>query len=184
MLWLDGEDITGLGPHDLVERGLCHIPEGRGIFPSLSVRENLRLFARRAGLDDEGHRRAAEALPILERRADQPAGTLSGGEQQMLALARAYLTQPRYVLLDEVSMGLAPRMVDEIFEFLAHLVDLGCALLLVEQYIERALAIADVAYVLRKGQVAFAGQPAELDTARLAAEYLGDSAADHAAARG
>lgn len=173
---LDGHDVTGLGPHALVARGVCHVPEGRGIFPTMTVRENLRVFARRTahgeGLDEVG-----DLFPVLGRRAGQAAGTLSGGEQQMLALARAYITEPRYVLLDEVSMGLAPTIVDEIFRILGQLVERGCALLLVEQFVDRALAMADIAYVLRKGRVAFAGQPGELDVAGLTADYLGDPAA-------
>lgn len=171
---LDGVDVTGLAPHVRTAHGLCLIPEGRGIFPGLSVRDNIRTFVKRDA--DDAFAQAAEVFPVLGRRADQLAGTLSGGEQQMLALSRAYVTEPRYVLLDEVSMGLAPKIVDEIFEFLGHLASLGCALLIVEQYVQRALGMADIAYVLRKGRVAFAGEPGEIDVDQLSAEYLGATA--------
>ena len=167
---IDGEPVPA-SAHRLQRLGLCHVPEGRGVFPMLTVRENLALYARSGG--DDPVAVAADAFPILGRRADQLAGTLSGGEQQMLALARAYVTEPRFVLLDEVSMGLAPQLVEQIFEFLARLAGRGCALLLVEQYVHQALAMADIAYVLRRGRLAFAGEPGELDTDRLAAEYLG-----------
>ena len=170
-LWLDDEEVTGCSPHALVARGVCHVPEGRGVFPNLTVRENLDLFV--GGSVDDPVGVAADAFPILGRRATQLAGTMSGGEQQMLALARAYLFEPRYVLLDEVSMGLAPIIVDEVFVFLDRLAASGCALLLVEQYVERALAMADFVYVLNRGRVGFAGEPHEIDAAELAAEYLG-----------
>jgi branched-chain amino acid transport system ATP-binding protein len=112
----------------------------------------------------------------LGERLRQVAGTMSGGEQQMLALARAYVQNPKVVLLDEVSMGLAPRIVDEIFEFLHRLAEAGAALLLVEQYVTKALALADYVYLLHRGQVAFVGEPGELDGEDLFARYLGYSA--------
>jgi branched-chain amino acid transport system ATP-binding protein len=117
---VDRKDMTGRSPHELVAAGVCHIPEGRGIFRSLTVKENLLLQAL-GGDDEEALERATAAFPLLAARMRQIAGTLSGGEQQMLALARAYVQRPRVVLLDEVSMGLAPRVVDEIFEFIARL---------------------------------------------------------------
>ena len=168
---LDGEDVTGAAPDRLVRRGVCHIPEGRGVFPSLSVRDNLRVFAEPG--DDEGIDRAIAAFPRLGERLNQVAGTMSGGEQQMLALARATVRRPRVVLLDEVSMGLAPRIVDVIFEFLTRLAAQGCSLLLVEQYVEKALAVADVVYVLSRGETSFAGDPAELEGEDVFAKYLG-----------
>ena len=168
---LDGEDVTGEAPDRLVRRGVCHIPEGRGVFPSLTVRDNLRVFAEPG--DDEGIARAIDAFPRLGERINQVAGTMSGGEQQMLALARATVRMPRVVLLDEVSMGLAPRIVDEIFEFLGRLAAQGCSLLLVEQYVEKALAVADVVYVLARGEISFAGDPAELEGEDVFAKYLG-----------
>jgi branched-chain amino acid transport system ATP-binding protein len=175
-LLVDGADQTGTTPEGLCRRGICHVPEGRGVFPSLTVRENLRLFSAAA---DEGEAldRAVDAFPRLGERLGQPAGTMSGGEQQMLALARAYLGRPRFVLLDEVSMGLAPRVVDEIFAFLARLAADGVALLLVEQYVSKALALADHVYTLARGRITFAGEPAELAGDDVFARYLGSSVA-------
>jgi branched-chain amino acid transport system ATP-binding protein len=169
---IDGEDVTGLPPHKLVEKGVCHVPEGRGIFCSLTVRENLLLQARK-GDEDAALDRAVQAFPRLGERMNQLSGTMSGGEQQMLALARAYVQQPRFVLLDEVSMGLAPLIVDELFEFLAMLARNGASLLLVEQYVARALDVADYVFLVNRGEVVFAGQPAELDADALAERYVG-----------
>jgi len=178
-LVVDGEDITGESADALVKRGVCHVPEGRGIFRSLTVRENLRVFA--GSDDDEAFDRAVEAFPRLGERMTQVAGTMSGGEQQMLALARATVRPPQVVLLDEVSMGLAPRIVDDIFVFLEGLARQGCSLLLVEQYIEKALGIADYVYILSRGTVQFAGDPDELDVADVFAKYLGIDVGGHAA---
>ena len=175
---LDGQDATGSRPHQLAARGVCHVPEGRGVFPSLTVRENLFLQAGsggRGGLD-----KAVDAFPRLGERLNQTAGTLSGGEQQMLALARAYIAEPRVMLLDEVSMGLAPKIVDEIFEFLHRLTTEGASLLLVEQYVTRALALADYVYIMNRGQIAYRGEPSELAEEDVFARYLGtDVGAGH-----
>jgi branched-chain amino acid transport system ATP-binding protein len=171
---LDGTDVTHASAVDLCRRGVCHVPEGRGVFRSLTVRENLVLQARqedRAALD-----LVMETFPVLGNRMRQLAGTMSGGEQQMLALSRAYLSNPRIVLLDEVSMGLAPSIVDEIFVFLEQLARSGAALLLVEQYVARALRLADLVYILNRGRVVFAGEPVELEDDDLFARYLGDLA--------
>ncbi len=168
---LDGEDVTRCAPNQLVKRGVCHVPEGRGIFPSLSVRENLILQSI-PGTESESVEKAVSAFPRLGERLIQQAGTMSGGEQQMLALARAYVQNPRFVLLDEVSMGLAPKIVDEIFEFLQVLAAQGASLLLVEQYVTRALAAADYVYLLDRGTVTFAGEPGELDADALAEQYI------------
>jgi branched-chain amino acid transport system ATP-binding protein len=169
---LDGHDVTRCTPHELVERRLCHVPEGRGVFPNLTVSENLIMQSRPAD-ESEAIERAVSAFPKLGQRLTQLAGTMSGGEQQMLALARAYVQSPRFVLLDEVSMGLAPLIVDAIFEFLAILAAEGASLLLVEQYIARALEIADYVYLLNRGEVAFAGEPSELEGTDVFQTYVG-----------
>jgi branched-chain amino acid transport system ATP-binding protein len=171
-LMINDTDVTGLSPHELVGHGICHVPEGRGVFPSLTVRDNLTLQS--AGSDEDAAvERAVSAFPRLGERRSQVAGTMSGGEQQMLALARAYVQRPSVVLLDEVSMGLAPKVVDEIFEFLSLLRSQGTSLLLVEQYVTRALAAADYVYLLNRGQITFAGEPSELDDADVFANYVG-----------
>ncbi|HVU72888.1 MAG TPA: ABC transporter ATP-binding protein [Mycobacteriales bacterium] len=171
-LTLDGADVTRLTPHELVARGICHVPEGRGIFPSLTVRDNLILQSAK-GEESQSIERAVSAFPRLGERLSQVAGTMSGGEQQMVALARTYVQHPTVVLLDEVSMGLAPKIVDEIFAFLELLRGQGASLLLVEQYVTRALAAADYVYLLNRGEVAFAGEPSELDDADVFASYVG-----------
>ena len=171
-LLLDGEDLTARPPHELAHRGVCHVPEGRGIFPPLTVAQNLELFSP-PGRERESLERACEVFPILGDRRSQVAGTMSGGQQQMLALARSYITNPSVVLLDEVSMGLAPIIVDEIFEFLERMAATGTALLLVEQYATKALAIADYAYILGRGAVTFAGDAAELEGEDVFQRYLG-----------
>jgi branched-chain amino acid transport system ATP-binding protein len=169
---LDGQDVTHATPHALCAKGICHVPEGRGIFPSLSVRDNLVLLSK-PGTEKQAAERAVSAFPRLGERLSQLAGTLSGGEQQMLALARTYIQNPRIVLLDEVSMGLAPTIVDEIFEFLRLLAAQGSSLLLVEQYVTRALEAADFVFLMNRGQIAFAGETGEVDVDALAAEYVG-----------
>lgn len=171
-LMLDGRPVTGWSPAKLAQAGICHIPEGRGVFRNLSVKDNLVLQAA-AGEEDDAIARAVDAFPILGQRLEQRAGTLSGGEQQMLALTRAYVSRPRLVLLDEVSMGLAPRIVDEIFAFLRRLAAEGAALLLVEQYVHRALAESDYVYLLHRGRIDFVGEPGELADEEVFARYLG-----------
>jgi branched-chain amino acid transport system ATP-binding protein len=173
---IDNEPIDGLPPHQRLRRGLALVPEGRRLFAGMTVRENL--LAGTHALDDAARRSANltqvfELFPMLAERQRQIAGTLSGGEQQMLALARAYVQTPTMVLLDEVSMGLAPRVVDEIFEFLRLLAREGASLLLVEQYVTKALALADYVYLLHRGEIAFAGEPGELDGTDLFARYMG-----------
>jgi len=171
-LRVDDVDVTGDSAAAIARLGVCHVTEGRSVFPTLTVQENLRLFARR-GEEAEAVERAIAAFPKLGQRGRQVAGTMSGGEQQMLALARAYVSRAPVVLLDEVSMGLAPIIVDEIFDFLGKLVADGAALLLVEQYVSKALAIADHVYILSRGRLVFCGEPSELDGAELTRQYLG-----------
>lgn len=174
---IDGVDVTNQSPYKLVSKGVCHVPEGRGIFPSLTVRENLLVQSTR-GREASAVERAVAAFPRLGQRLSQRAGTMSGGEQQMLALARAYVQRPSIVLLDEVSMGLAPKVVDEIFVFLGRLAAEGVSLLLVEQYVTRALGAADYVYLLNRGEVVFAGEPSELSDEAVFASYVGSAAAE------
>lgn len=171
-LVIDGHDVTGASPHRLAQFGICHIPEGRGIFSNLTVRDNILIHAGKTDLS-QAIDKAVSAFPILGRKIGQLAGSLSGGQQQMLALSRAYVTDHRYILLDEVSMGLAPVVVDEIFAFLSELAVQGRALLLVEQYVTRALELADYVYLISRGHIDFAGEPTELDTTSLMEQYMG-----------
>jgi branched-chain amino acid transport system ATP-binding protein len=169
-----GDEMTRKQPFQRARAGLCLIPEGRGIFPNLSVRENLRLQVP-AGGNGRGYDPALEAFPVLGERLGQKAGSLSGGQQQMLALSRCFLADPKIALLDEVSMGLAPRIIDEIFEALLKLSKRGVSLLLVEQYVNRALSAADRLYVLGRGAVTFSGTPSEIDEDELMRRYVGDT---------
>ena len=168
---IDLTDVTGSSAQQRAKAGICLIPEGRGIFRSLSVRDNLQLFrptwAEKSSIDS-----IAEIFPILGGRLNQTAGTLSGGEQQMLALSRAFLSEAQVVLVDEVSMGLAPKLVDQVFEILARISAEGVSVLLVEQYVSRALEIADYAYVLSRGQIVLAGTTDQIDHADIAGTYL------------
>jgi branched-chain amino acid transport system ATP-binding protein len=166
-----GRGITRTAAHTRARRGICLIPEGRGIFRRLSVRENLVVQAD-AGAAKAAVERAAELFPVLGQRLDQQAGTLSGGEQQMLALARAFVTDAPLVLADELSMGLAPVIVDQIFDAIGVLRDEGRSVLLVEQYVERAVGVADYVYILNKGRVVFTGLPAECSSSAVFARYL------------
>jgi branched-chain amino acid transport system ATP-binding protein len=168
---IDGDDVTAEQPSRRAQRGVCYIPEGRAVFPSLSVRDNLRLYAN--GSVGDPVEVGVDAFPQLGTRLNQLAGSLSGGQQQMLALARTWITRPEYILLDEVSMGLAPKLVTEIFDFLRRLSGSGAGLLVVEQYVKKVLEIADLVYVLQKGRIAYVGPPAELDVDAIAATYLG-----------
>ncbi|HYH49684.1 MAG TPA: ABC transporter ATP-binding protein [Acidimicrobiia bacterium] len=174
-LLLDGRDVTGWASHRLAAQGVCHVPEGRGIFRALSVKDNIRLQANPA-LDRDPVSAVVHAFPRLGERLGQRAGTMSGGEQQMLALSSAYVAGSETVLLDEVSMGLAPKIIDEIFSYLHRLASQGAALLLVEQYVGRALALADFVYILNKGRVQFVGEADELSEEQILASYLGVNA--------
>jgi len=161
----DGRKINGMHGHEVVQAGICHSPEGRRIFPRMTVSENLDLgaFTRKDKEAIAGDReRVLELFPRLRERIDQKAGTLSGGEQQMLAVGRALLGKPRLLLLDEPSMGLAPVLVDLIFDTIHTIRDQGITVLLVEQNALAALEIADYAYVLESGSLSLQGPASEL----------------------
>ncbi len=162
---LDGADVTGLPPEALARRGLGLVPEGRRIFASLTVAENLLLGAAAHGAAAERRARRADLearFPILAERAGQKAGLLSGGEQQMLAVARALIAAPRLLLMDEPSLGLAPQLVERVFDLIAQLRRDGLTILLVEQNVPMSLEIADHAVVLAQGRVALAGAPRDI----------------------
>jgi len=171
-----GGDVTRRPANARARAGLCLIPEGRGVFADLTVRENLRLQVPPWG-DGEDLDRAIKAFPVLGERLGQRAGSMSGGQQQMLALARCWLARPSCVVLDEVSMGLAPRVVDEIFAALQQLATEGVALLLVEQYVDRALAMADRVQLLDRGRTAYAGPADGIDREAVLRGYLGATVA-------
>jgi branched-chain amino acid transport system ATP-binding protein len=169
---LAGEDLTGRSPYVYVRRGVCHLPEGRGIFPSLTVQENLTIQSRGRPLGD-ATAEATELFPVLGSRLKQTAGSLSGGEQQMLALSRAYITKPKVVLVDEASLGLAPIMVDKIYEALAELVTRGMSVIVVEQYVQKALSLAKTVYILSRGEIIHQGPADQIDTDEIYQRYLG-----------
>jgi branched-chain amino acid transport system ATP-binding protein len=170
-------DISGWPSHRVCDLGLGQVAEGRQVFPTLSVAENLDIGAmlpRARALRGKNRERVLRLFPVLAERARQPAGTLSGGEQQMLAIARALAIGPKALLLDEPSMGLAPKLVDEIFAIVADERARGTSILLVEQNARRALALADRGYVMERGRIVLSGTGAELATHRdVVAAYLG-----------
>jgi len=169
---IDGGDVTARSPQDRTRRGLCLIPEGRGIFRSLTVRENLELFRPSRGAAAGDLDGVIDVFPVLGQRIGQVAGTMSGGEQQMLALSRAFLASPRVVMVDEVSLGLAPKMVDQIFEVLTGLARRGVCLLVVEQYVRRALELADHVYLLSRGEVVLSGSTGDVSYQDVVGAYL------------
>jgi branched-chain amino acid transport system ATP-binding protein len=174
----DGTDITGWSAHRASRAGIAYVPEGRGIFPHLSVLENLRTMLRHAVPKDEradALERAVTTFPILAERRRQAAGTLSGGEQQMLALARVLAAPPRLLVADEMSLGLAPKMVDLVFESLQRARAQGVTVLIVEQFVTRALAYADQALIMRRGRVEWHGASSDAGH-KLLAGYLGEEA--------
>lgn len=174
---LGGRDLTTLSATKVRRAGLVHVPEGRGVFPNLTVVENLRMglvadkAARASGLD-----RAFEIFPALAERRRQPAGTLSGGEQQMLSLARALMVVPQLIIADEMSLGLAPKLVDVLFESLGRARAAGVSVLMIEQFAGRALEFADQCLIMRRGQVSWSG-PADAAGEELLRRYLGEATA-------
>ena len=172
-----GESTAGLGAWDLVARGLIMVPEGRGTFARMTITENLQMgaYVRRDAQVKQDMERVFELFPRLKERALQLAGTMSGGEQQMLALGRALMAKPRLLLLDEPSMGLSPLMVDKVFEVISDIHRQGTTILLVEQNASRALSLANRGYVMDSGEITMAG-PAQqlLQDPRVRAAYLGE----------
>ncbi len=167
---LEGRRIDGLAAHRIARLGVCHIPEGRGIFPGLTVEENLLM----QGATDEATTRVTKVFPFLAKRGGRRAGTLSGGQQQMLALARALVTDAKLLMFDEPSLGLAPVLVEELYRVIERLRDEGRTILLVEQYVSRAIALAELVTVLAQGRVVFTGEPGEIPHAGdLLGSYLG-----------
>ena len=181
---LDGTSLKGRAPNAIARGGIVHVPQGRGIFPTLKVDETLRLACAMAGIRrGEIDARVDDIYAIFTRlheRRDQFAGTLSGGEQQMLAIARGLIMKPRLLLIDEMSQGLAPTIVQALFDIVRALPEQGVSVLIVEQFVTHALAVASRAYVLEKGEVAFAGNAAVLarDEEFVKGSYLGEGAVD------
>ena len=173
-----GRSLKGQGPWDLVRQGLVMVPEGRGVFTRMTIIENLQMGAYlrndKAGIAADIER-MFELFPRLRERKDQLAGTMSGGEQQMLAMGRALMSRPKLLLLDEPSMGLSPIMVDKIFEVVKSVYDQGMTVMLVEQNASRALAMADRGYVMDSGLITMSGKASEmLDDPKVRAAYLGE----------
>jgi branched-chain amino acid transport system ATP-binding protein len=171
-----GRRVNAARPEDLARRGVCTIPEGRGVFPNLTVRENLWMSTYRGLKLSAVEEAAYDRFPRLRERRHQPAGTLSGGEQQMLAVARAITTGPSLLLLDELSMGLAPLMVEELYQAIGRIAGGGVSILIVEQFAKALLGVADLAAIMVQGRIAKVGTPAEL-APELQAAYLGGGVA-------
>jgi branched-chain amino acid transport system ATP-binding protein len=174
---VDGADLSKASASQWRRAGIIHLPEGRGIFPGLTVRENLEIGARMLPRVDRApaFESVYEIFPVLGQRLQQQAGRLSGGEQQMLSLGRAFLVSPRLIIADELSLGLAPKMVDEVFASLARVKTSGVAVLLMEQFVHRALAFADQCLILRRGTCVWSGTAAGAKDEVLA-RYLGGGA--------
>jgi branched-chain amino acid transport system ATP-binding protein len=169
-----GRHVNGVRPEELARLGVCTIPEGRGIFGSLTVRENLVMASYRGVPSEQVIETAVRRFPRLGERIDQVAGTMSGGEQQMLAMARGLATDPGLLIIDELSMGLAPLIVAELYDIVAGIAREGVSILVVEQFARTVLGVADAAVIMQHGRVVAAGSPADLE-ADLSAAYLGAS---------
>ncbi len=167
-----GRHVNGAKPDALARLGVCTIPEGRGVFPSLTVRENLRMVTYSGPSQREVEERAFDQFPRLKERIAQVAGTMSGGEQQMLAMARALASDPALLLLDELSMGLAPLIVEELYGLVADIARQGVSILVVEQFARAVLGVADVAVIMQHGRATATGSPADLES-ELSSAYLG-----------
>ncbi len=172
----DGTDLGAATADDIVARGLIHVPEGRRVFPNLSVLENLELGSYRRGRERRAHNieRVCSIFPLLRQRLSQSAGTLSGGEQQMLAIGRGLMAEPKLLILDEPSLGLSPLLVEELFALIKSINEDGLAILLVEQNVARSLEIASRACVMEQGRISLAGTAAELaENSDVKRSYLG-----------
>jgi branched-chain amino acid transport system ATP-binding protein len=175
-IWVDGKRIDRRAAFRIARMGVVHVPEGRGIFPSLTVRENLLMAA--TAVDDavDPIEEGVALFPVLGTRLRQQSGSLSGGEQQMLALARALMARPKLLMVNEISMGLAPLIVGQLFEALRERAASGVSLLVVEQYVEAALSLSDYVYVMDKGSIVDVGEPSDMRQGSLATAYLGGAA--------
>ena len=169
---LAGRHVNGASPDALARLGVCTIPEGRGVFPNLTVRENLRMVTFAGAELEQVEERAYSTFPRLKERRTQLAGTMSGGEQQMLAMARGLAVDPNLLFLDELSMGLAPLIVEELYEIVAEIARGGVSILVVEQFARTVLGVADYAAIMLHGRIAAVGEPADI-AEELEAAYMG-----------
>ncbi|HXA31162.1 MAG TPA: ABC transporter ATP-binding protein [Acidimicrobiales bacterium] len=184
---LDGVEITNWSANQIFRAGMTHLPEGRGIFQSMSVAENLRLAVRtlpNRSSRSEALDRIFETFPILNKRRNQTAGTLSGGEQQMLSLARALAHWPKVLIADEMGLGLAPMIIDQLYEQLDKARQQGLTIMLIEQYLDRALAFADQAVVFDHGSIAWSGPVADADVNAISRRYMGQATLHEGPIRG